>query len=130
MPVTRPYYGCRFNLSGTFAADIPANTQVKISADETFAQAALANDHVVGHVLTPRDGNNRGTVEMMRYNELLEDCVVTENVVAGEFAKRAADASGEPRFAKFVPGTDAEERKLGLYFKGATNGNKAKILIF
>ncbi len=129
MPVTRPYYGRRFNLGGTFAADLDPNAQVKISADETFAQAAAANDHVVGHVLTKRDGNNKGVVELIRYEELLEDCVVTENVVAGEFAKRAADSGGEPRFAKFVPGTDAEERKLGIYFKGATTGNKAKILI-
>lgn len=126
----RAYGNRRFNLGGTFATEMAAGTLVRISANETFAAASGANTHhVVGVVVTPRDGNNRGVVELRAYQELWEECVAYENVTAGQFAKQVDLIGGEPQFGIWADG-DLIHQRLGVYFQGATAGNKAKILIF
>jgi hypothetical protein len=115
-------------LSGTIAAVVEQNRLMKISADETFAEAG-ANEFVAGRLVkVPDAANGLGTVETP-FKELVE-IVGSGALVAGGFVKMAAASGGNQRVTAWVDGTDSITRLYGIVFKGGADGATVKVLVF
>lgn len=118
----------------TMAALLVADALVKLTADNTV-NVAGANDFVIGRVsVAPKTSGGLGTVECIgRIKEKIEIKVnQSGGLVAGDFVKMAAvdGTTGENRVAKWVTGTDAFERLVGIVCKGAADAGVAEVLTF
>ena len=120
----------------TFAAAVVVNALVKLTADNTV-NIAGANDFVIGRVVVaPKTINGVliGTVELIgRIKEKIEIKVnQSGGVAAGDFVKSSSvdGTTGENRVAKWVSGTDAFERNIGIVCKGAADTGVAEVLTF
>lgn len=116
----------------TVAAVLAKDIFVKLTGDNTV-NAAGANEYAIGRLVVPaRSANGIGTVET-RFKEKIELKVSQGGgVVAGDFLKLAAvdGTTSETRVAKWVSGTDAFERLIGVCSKGAADGGTCEALIF
>lgn len=102
------------------AGAIEALRGVKISADNTFDTAG-SNEHIIGWTTKASlAANDLIAVELRQYTKKVE-ILASGAVVAGEYVKAAAASGANQRVAKFVPGTDAEERKVGVCLIGGTD---------
>lgn len=117
-----------FAISMLSAAALEANRGVKISADNTFADAG-ANDHIIGFTIKEATAASQLIGVELRgcYTKKVE-IISSGAIVAGEYVKAAAASGANQRITKFVPGTDAEERKIGICLIGAADGAVATIL--
>jgi hypothetical protein len=116
----------------TMAAVLAKDIFVKLTADNTV-NAAGANEFAIGRVTVPaRTSGGIGTVET-RFKEKVEFKVAQSGgVAAGDYLKLAAvdGTTGETRVAKWVSGTDAFERFIGVCSKGAADTGTCEALIF
>lgn len=109
------------------AAAVEALRLVKISADDTFATAG-ANEHAIGiNLKEAKAANDLIAVELLKYTKKIQ-VVASGAIAAGEWVKGAADSGANQRVAKFVPGTDAEERKIGICLIGGADAATITIL--
>lgn len=111
-------------------ANLPQNCSVKITGNETVDKAA-ANDFAIGELRVPVTiAATKGTVET-RFRAIA-DVKASGTLVAGEFVKTGAPdgTTGEDTVVKFVPGTDAEERKRGICWKGGASGATVTVLLY
>lgn len=111
-------------------ANLPQGTSMKITGNKTVDKAT-ANTFSIGELRVPVDtANAKGTVET-RFRARVE-CKMSGDVAAGEYIKMGAPdgTTGEDTVVKFVPGTDAEERKRGICWSGGTSGNTGEFLIW
>ncbi len=118
----------------TVAAVLATDQLVKLTADNTVNSAG-ANDFPIGRLTKPaRAIGGTGTVECIgRIKEKIEIKVSQAGgLVAGDFVKLAAvdGTTGEPRVTKWVTGTDAAERLIGVVCKGAADAGVAEVLTF
>jgi hypothetical protein len=95
----------------TMAAVLAKDIFVKLTADNTV-NAAGANEFAIGRVTVPARTSG--------------------GVAAGDYLKLAAvdGTTGETRVAKWVSGTDAFERFIGVCSKGAADTGTCEALIF
>lgn len=110
------------------AANLPIDTLVKITGNETVALAD-AGATVIGRTITPVvDGDV--TVET-RYREL-SDLKFAAALVAGTFFKLGAPdgVTGENTAVAWVAGTDAEAAKCGIVWVGAAAGANGTVMMF
>ncbi len=111
-------------------ANLAQNTSVKITGNETVDKAT-ANTFAIGQLRVPVEtAAAKGTVETRFRAEA--EVKASGDLVAGEFIKMGAPdgTTGEDTVVKFVPGTDAEERKCGICWKGGASGATVKVLLF
>lgn len=110
--------------------DLPKDTLMAITGNATVDKGG-ANAHCLGRLTVPaKNADEEGTIET-RYKEMF-DIKASGALAAGEFWKLGAPdgTTGENTAAKFVPGTDAEERKCGVVWIGASSGGTATVLAF
>lgn len=109
------------------AAALEALRLVKISADDTFADAG-ANEYAIGFTLKEaKAANDLIAVELFRFTKKVK-MITSGALAAGEWVKLAAANGAVQRVAKFVPGVDAEERKIGLCLIGGADAAEVTFL--
>lgn len=109
-----------FTESGVFASDIPVDTEVKVSADRTFDKAT-ATDVVVGHTVTGKLPDGRGTAEMYFTRRI--KLVALAVLAAGGYWKRTWDAGTSSYKADTATATTAE----GVVWVGGAIGANVEL---
>ncbi len=108
------------SISMLAAGALEALRLVKISANNTFADAG-ANEHAIGFTLKEaKAAGDLIAVELLKYTKKIE-ILGSGAIAAGGFVKMAAASGANQRVVAFVPGTDAEERKVGICLIGGTD---------
>jgi hypothetical protein len=111
-------------------ANLPKDTLVKLTADNTVDKAD-ANSHPIGRLVVPsRTANGPGTVET-HFKEKVE--IKTTAIVAfGSLVKIGVPdgTTGENTVTNWVSGTDGFERVYGVCCKAAASGGVAEVLTF
>jgi hypothetical protein len=105
------------SIVAVFAALLKKDQIVSITAPGTVNKSG-AGSVAFGRVLVPaKAAGEEGTIEVF-YRER-HDIKTTTTIAANDFFKMAApDGAGDNTIAKWVAGTDAEELKCGICFKG------------
>lgn len=121
-------------IPAVIAAVLAKDQLVKITADKTV-NAAGANDFPIGRLVVPaRTTGGNGSVECMgRIKEHIEIKNASGGALAaGDFVKSGAvdGTTGESTVGKWVTGTDAFERNIGVVWKGGANGAVVEVLTF
>lgn len=113
-------------------ANLPKDTLVKITANNTVDKAD-ANSFPLGRLVVPaRIANGFGTVELSgRFKDYLE-IKTTAVITAGDWVRLTAPdgTTGENTIGVWVEGTDSIKRLIGVAIKGAASGGVAEILTF
>jgi hypothetical protein len=110
-----------FTESGVFASVIPVDAEVKVSANGTF-EKATTTDVVVGHAVTTRLTDGRGTVELYHQRKL--KIVADAALAAGAYWKRVWHAGSGLYRATSATAADRE----GVVFIGGAIA--AEITVF
>lgn len=109
------------------AAALEAGRLVKISANNTFADAA-AGDHVIGFTLKEaKAASDLIAVELFKYTKKIE-IIASGALTAGGFVKNAAPSGANQRVTAWVQGTDVESLKTGVVLIGGADGATVTIL--
>ncbi len=106
---------------------LPKDAMVSITGNRTV-DAAGAGGKVFGRVLVPAKAVGEvATIETF-FRER-HDLKTTGTIAAGDYFKMAAydQAAGESTVAKWTPGTDAEELKAGVCFKGGAANSTVEV---
>lgn len=111
-------------------ANLPKDTLVKLTADNTVDKAD-ANSLPIGRLVVPaRTASGTGTVET-KFKEKVE--IKTTAIVAiGNVVKLGVPdgTTGENTVTPWVSGTDGFERVYGVCCKAAASGGVAEILTY
>lgn len=101
------------------------NDLVHIIGDEAVALAD-GTKPVIGYIWY-KDKIHGYTIETYFSKEM--DCVFSETVTAGDFVKIGTPSGTTQRFAKWVDGTDAEWKKIGICWVGGAADETGTILL-
>lgn len=115
-------------------ANVAKDQLVKLTGDNAVDSAG-ENEFPIGRLVKPsRTAAGVGTVEC---NGRIKEKIEIKNasggaLVAGDFVKMAAvdGTTGESCVGKWVTGTDAFERNIGIVCKGGANAAVVEVLTF
>ena len=124
--VRTPFESTAITMSS--AAAIEANRLVKISANNTCADASTAGDHVIGILMKEATAAGQNVaVELLKYSKKIE-VVASGALTFGQFVKAATASGALQRVTLWVQGTDNESLKIGVVLIGAADAAVATIL--
>jgi len=108
----------------TAGADIPANSLVKFSADDTVVHAAAATDLIVGVCIQPSGAKNGERVDV-QLDRIADVVVGTGGLTRGGLV--TSDANGAAVAA--APTTGNDNRVAGIAMKTANAGDIVGVLL-
>ncbi len=100
-----------FTESGIFASAIPVDAEVKVSANGTF-EKATSTDVIIGHAVTSRLADGRGTVEIHANRKI--KIFANATLAAGDYWKRVWHSGTSLYRATTATSADCE----GVVFSG------------